>query len=145
MPRFDEGMRREHCDFAESEAMFVGSDYSVETTTMREWWFCFDPQQGLLELAFGRYRVTIQRCYATSNNQLLFRYGRPSNDSEVIVARQRLHLRHRSLHRLRPLFQESMHLRRCFSELSPAPVGISFGSIRLGFGLREQPRSNLKE
>ena len=49
-PQLEQAMKREHCASADSKEFFTSGNYGVTTTSQIEWYFVFDPNDGLSKL-----------------------------------------------------------------------------------------------
>jgi hypothetical protein len=50
-PQLLEAMRREHCASADSKLYYTSSNYEVRTTSLIEWFFVVEPQEGKAKLS----------------------------------------------------------------------------------------------
>jgi hypothetical protein len=46
-PMIQTGMTRDHCEGEDADEPYVSSNYKMRTTSRVEWWFVFDPKEGL--------------------------------------------------------------------------------------------------
>ena len=54
-PDVQAAMQREHCNETDSVEPFTASNYGITTTSRTEWWFAFNPKEGLKKLALATW------------------------------------------------------------------------------------------
>ena len=70
-PNFVEAMAREHCQEVDSTALFTTSNYEMTTTSATEWWFVYDPDEGLQVLGINGWPVEQKLLAAKARGQEL--------------------------------------------------------------------------